>query len=230
MTLCTSSSVLLAMSAPRAGPELPPHLLAKRKRQAEVNATPSLEVSTTHGKSPSSSPDSASKRRRVIGPAPPPAPLDERPTAGPNVGTESSDSEDDFGPSLPSLGKDCPHQPTSVRYDLAEEESTTVDKRARRDDWMTMPPKQDDLAARLDPTKLRAKGFNTGKGAKGSSQGSGQDNAIWTETPEQKRKRLEDEILGVSQTSSNGKDDYQARKSQAADEEKARKIREHNVS
>ena len=63
---------------------------------------------------------------------------------------------------------------------------------------MTMPPTQDDLSARFDPTKLRARKFNTGRGAaaKGGDSTSG-PSALWTETPEQKRKRLADEVMGV---------------------------------
>jgi len=62
-----------------------------------------------------------------------------------------------------------------------------------------MPPKQDDLAARLDPSKQRARGFNTGKGAKGPSA-HGDNNSIWNETPEQKQKRLQDEMMGIVKT------------------------------
>ncbi|KAL8932427.1 MAG: hypothetical protein Q9211_006318 [Gyalolechia sp. 1 TL-2023] len=67
---------------------------------------------------------------------------------------------------------------------------------------MLIPPSQDDWSARIDPTKLRNRKFNTGKGAKAppSSKGAagGVDtNALWTETPEQKRQRLEDEMMGV---------------------------------
>lgn len=65
---------------------------------------------------------------------------------------------------------------------------------------MTMPPKQDGLASRMDPSKLRARGFNTGKGAKAPAEKGG-DSSAWHETPEQKRKRLEDEMMGVSRPS-----------------------------
>lgn len=93
---------------------------------------------------------------------------------------------------------------------------------------MMVPPKQDDLAARLDPTKQRARKFNTGKGAKGANAAAG-ENDLWSETPEQKRKRLEDEMLGISKP---GQPTAQAsgRESSATrDEESARRIREHTV-
>lgn len=109
---------------------------------------------------------------------------------------------------------------------------------------MLLPPKADDLAARMDPSKQRARGFNTGKGAKGPSQGkgAGEMNKSWTETAEEKRVRLRDEVLGVSgaSTTSNGtsrggmdggkvgevhEGDLRRKKE---DEEKARRIREYN--
>jgi len=49
----------------------------------------------------------------------------------------------------------------------------------------------------MDPTKQRARKFNTGKGAKGPAGPGGMDSS-WTETPEQKRKRLADEVMGVA--------------------------------
>lgn len=94
---------------------------------------------------------------------------------------------------------------------------------------MMVPPKQDDLAARLDPTKQRARKFNTGKGAKGPSAAGG-DNDLWSETPEQKRKRLEDEMMGVSKP---GLPTARAENREASaprDDEAARRIREHTVS
>lgn len=85
------------------GPELPPHLLAKRKRKQEAAATDAS--ANTSGAKRSPSPDAAEKRRKVLGPAMPPAPLEERPTE-PARPAEESDSEDDdgFGPALPPDG------------------------------------------------------------------------------------------------------------------------------
>lgn len=93
-----------------------------------------------------------------------------------------------------------------------------------------MPPTQDDLAARMDPTKLRARRFNTGKGARGPANGGVGANALWTETPEQKRKRLENEVLGVTSPESGGKSDSGRSRNKAKDEETARRIKEHYVS
>jgi hypothetical protein len=86
------------------GPALPPHLLAKRKRQAEeeekVEAAPvSTKPAPAHVPK---SPDGAEKRRRVMGPAPPPASLDELPPTSARDDEDSSSSDDDYGPSLPT--------------------------------------------------------------------------------------------------------------------------------
>lgn len=183
------------------GAELPPHLLAKRKRQQEEQAQDESPIAS--GAKRSSSPEGADKRRRVIGPAMPPAPLEERPTepatTQPQEGESSSD-DDDFGPSLPPTGAEAQDDgPSTKRHEYTSEAQSETAK-LKRDDWMTMPPKQDGLASRMDPSKLRARGFNTGKGAKAPAEKGG-DSSAWHETPEQKRKRLEDEMMGVSRPS-----------------------------
>lgn len=104
------------------GPDLPPHLLAKRKRQQEAQDEVTRDVSQR------SEDDATEKRRRVavedngakdagntigavrppstattIGPSLPPAPLDERPAGSlPYKDSDSDDSDDDLGPALPT--------------------------------------------------------------------------------------------------------------------------------
>jgi hypothetical protein len=167
---------------PSIGPAMPPQS-SKRSRDGDEDRAPS--------------PDASEKRRRVAGPAPPPAPLDERPADPPSDDSDSSD--DDFGPAPPPAG--APYNADTYAHDTSAKSAFDTDaqfkeapKKAQRDDWMTMPPTQDDLAARLDPTKQRARKFNSGKGAGG---GGGMSSA-WTETPEQKLKRLQNEALGIS--------------------------------
>jgi len=128
----------------------------------------------------------------------PPAPLEERPTepAQPQV-DESSDDDDDFGPSLPPTGAEFLDAAAIAKSQAQEEQTSKEQEKPKRDDWMTMPPEQDGLASRMDPSKLRARGFNTGKGAKAPAEKGG-DSSAWHETPEQKRKRLEDEMMGIS--------------------------------
>ncbi|KAI4181853.1 MAG: hypothetical protein L6R41_006364 [Letrouitia leprolyta] len=222
------------------GPELPPHLLAKRKRQQEEFED--TQHSQPQAKSGSSSPSSSSnvddsKRRRTIGPAPPPAPLSEKPTSPPShPAPNDSDSDDDFGPPLPPSNS-APQQ--QQQQDLLSHSSTAPPPpKAQREEWMLIPPSPDDWSARIDPTKLRNRKFNTGKGAKAppSSKGAagrGDIDTLWTETPEQKRQRLEDEMMGVkkpAQLVGAGDENGKRRdgESEKQNKETERRIREYN--
>ena len=186
-----------------AGPALPPHLLAKRKRQQEEDEQ--NERTEASGAKRSKSPEDGEKRRRVIGPAMPPAPLDERPSEPAQPTKEESDSSDDddddddgFGPALPPENADgSTHDTNGTEEADTKQREPTPEAKPQRDAWMTMAPQQDDLAARMDPTRQRPRGFNTGKGAKGPSA-SGNDATAWHETAEQKQKRLADEMMGIS--------------------------------
>ncbi|THZ10765.1 hypothetical protein D6C95_00306 [Aureobasidium pullulans] len=246
-----------------AGPELPPHLLAKRKRQQEEEqknqpatssganqespqdkrqrvAGPELPRSASPAPAgptlpPSVGPTLPSPKsepqvvqpvtgpaRPVAGPAPPPAPLDERPTAPPDSDSDSDD--DDFGPALPSAAD---LNPSTNDYGPSIPQPEAAPARAQRDEWMTLPPQQDDLAARMDPSKIRARGFNTGKNARGgnTTPAGGNIAAAWTETPEQKLKRLQDEAMGVKPASAGHVDAKEAARNKEREAE-ARRIRE----
>ncbi|KAK5000999.1 hypothetical protein LTR66_000204 [Elasticomyces elasticus] len=217
-----------------AGPELPPHLLAKRKRQQEEQAE--AAESRASGASCSSSPDGGEKRRRVLGPSLPPAPLSERPS-GPADGGNSSSSDDDddddgFGPALPSAA-DRISTALHNDDDATTSHHSTVplgQQTAKRDDWMMVPPKQEDLAGRTDPTKIRARKFQSGTGAKAPPAAEPLSTA-WTETPEERRKRLADEMMGVAKPppiDGKGRVRRQEQGEGREEEEKAaRRIREH---
>jgi hypothetical protein len=89
------------------GPQLPPHILAKRKRELEEEEKDGGAVGKTQ--TPPSCSDGLEKRRRVIGPSLPPASLDELPPGKPTTldaeeGDSDTDSSSDgeFGPALPS--------------------------------------------------------------------------------------------------------------------------------
>jgi hypothetical protein len=103
-------------------------------------------------------------------------------------------------------------------------------KKLQREEWMMIPPSQDDWTSKVDPTKLRNRKFNTGKGSKAPARKSGGDNAMWTETPEQKRKRLEDEVMGIQKPAALGPTDARPSKGAAEAEETARRIKDYNVS
>ncbi|PSN63065.1 hypothetical protein BS50DRAFT_103748 [Corynespora cassiicola Philippines] len=193
-----------------AGPTLPP-TSDSRSSSPESDVGPALP--------------SPPKPKRVAGPAMPPAPLDERPPNPPSDDSDSSD--DDFGPAPPPAGAQPSayghenNNPAPSAFDT-DPQYTEQPKKVERDAWMTMPPTQDDLAARMDPTKLRARKFNTGKSA-GAPAGGGM--GVWTETPEQKLKRLQNEALGIS-APSNSSDKPKESKRNREEEEKARRIRD----
>ena len=69
-------------------------------------------------------------------------------------------------------------------------------------------------------------------GGPGGAPGSGELSAVWTETPEQKRQRLEDEIMGVKRPAQLGGEVVEAEllKREKESVETGRRIREYNVS
>ncbi|ROT42259.1 hypothetical protein SODALDRAFT_303434 [Sodiomyces alkalinus F11] len=154
-------------------------------------------------KSNKPSPPSPSERRigpslppqRTIGPAAPP-PLDYNPTAASSPA--SSDSEDDgYGPALPTSN---PSSSTTTRGPQVPRPDATpaAPQGPQRDDWMLAPPTASGYRER-DPTKLKARRFATNKPhapTPAAAGGPSEISSIWTETPEQKRKRLEDAVLG----------------------------------
>ncbi|KAL2125841.1 hypothetical protein VTI74DRAFT_2535 [Chaetomium olivicolor] len=132
--------------------------------------------------------------KRVLGPAPPPAPLSERPSTGPNSNTDS-DSDDDWGPALPGSTPSTssrPAGPSLSSSTLQPEPSTTAPK---RDDWMLAPPPNSNTARAPDPTKLKARKFASGPRAATEAKPAG-ISSIWTETPEEKARRLANAVLG----------------------------------
>lgn len=242
---------------PSIGPTLPPHL-TKRNRDDDADRASSPDSSdkrrrvlgpapppsatspprilrpllppntASHSSSPDSdvgpAPPPGSRPARVVGPAPPPAPLEERPSNPPEDDSDSSD--DDFGPAPPPAdgsyadsGSVYPGQAKSA-FDI-DPQFDEAPKRAQRDEWMTLPPTQDDLAARMDPTKMRARKFNSGK----SAAGGGAMSSAWTETPEQKLKRLQNEALGIT-APSNAPVVTQESKRNKEEERRARKMKE----
>lgn len=188
------------------GPTLPPHLQSKRKRDSDESDSDDEDANHNTTRE-SSSPNSSEKRRKTLGPSLPPAPLEERPNTSPNGDAKSnsdSDSDDDYGPALPNAATQS--ATNSSRSDVKEPQPLVEPelKPTARDSWMLNPPQQDDLAARMDPTKIRPRKFNTGKAGRPPAGGGGGNeiDAIWTETPEQKAQRLKNSVMGVSSSTS----------------------------
>jgi len=205
------------------GPELPPHLHAKRKRNDEAHDT-----SPKRRRSSSRSSNDA-KPHRIIGPALPPASLSELPPSVPGLEPDGDSSDDDFGPSLPPAPGSTKHVEEGKRQQRFEEESAAREaaKKPQREEWMLVPPKSDDWSMRVDPTKLKNRKFQTGKGPKApATQGSG--DALWTETPEQRRQRLEDEMMGLKKPAQLGPEDKKDARQMEEARETEKRIREYN--
>ncbi|KAI9681007.1 MAG: hypothetical protein M1829_001087 [Trizodia sp. TS-e1964] len=211
-----------------AGPELPPQLSAKRKHE-ERNADEESSKSTPPPAL--GSPNLGDKRRRVMGPSLPPAPLDEMPEASASgredVDTSSSD-DDDIGPALPPAPHEMAASQAQAHHSPPTSAPPAEKAKPQREEWMTLPPTSGDWTSRMDPTKLRSRKFQTGKSA-AAPKGTG-IGAVWTETPEQKRQRLADEVMGVKRPAAlddgGSGSGGQAKSGESA--ETARRIREYN--
>jgi hypothetical protein len=204
------------------GPQLPPHL-TKRKRSSDDEDGSSSPPTKIRAATPP-------KERRILGPAPPPAPLDERPSEPANKSEDesSSDDEDDYGPALPPAPGSAAAYEAEAKVLAAQEAASeqAKTKKPQREEWMLLPPTDSDWSSRVDPTKLKNRKFASGKGAKAPAEKSG-ISAIWTETPEQKRQRLEDEVMGRRDPSS-ASESKKPRKDDAEAEATARRIQEYN--
>ena len=225
---------------PAIGPSLPPQL-AKRTRDEDDK--PSEKRRRVLGPAPprsrSSSPDNdigpapptatVPKPTRVLGPSAPPAGLSEQPPHSPSDDSDSDSGDDGFGPAPPSAGVQYhssydDDQLAGIGPSVFDTDERYIEqaKKVERDEWMTQPPTQDDLAARMDPTKLRARKFNSGKGARAPG---GEGIGVWTETPEQKLKRLQNEALGIS-APANASSTTQESKNSKEEEVRFRKMKE----
>lgn len=222
------------------GPQMPSNL-TKRKRSASPIG-PTLPTSNPDALDLESSedeyappPKKPSPPRRILGPSLPPANLSERPSYPanpPNPKDDSSDSsDDDYGPSLPpppgSAAEATLHQERAreaSRRDAAKEP-----EKPKRDDWMMVPPSDSDWTSRVDPTRIKNRKFASGKGAKAPGENSG-ISAIWTETPAEKRQRLEDEVLGRKDKASSGRGGVEREVREETDEDRrtAKRIKEYN--
>lgn len=211
-------------SPPSVDPSLPPS-----HNPDELNIHSSSENDYGPSKAVAKTPP-----KRILGPAPPPANLSERPSHPPTATTVSDSSDDDdYGPSLPPPpGSYAETQMLAERKETsALEAKATAKAGPKRDDWMLVPPSDSSWGDRVDPTKLKNRKFQSGKGSKAPIEKSGGISAIWTETPEQKRKRLEDEVLGRSEAALNSKSASSkpgAGRMSKEEEATAKRIQEYN--
>ncbi|KAJ5162468.1 hypothetical protein N7492_007860 [Penicillium capsulatum] len=142
---------------------------------AEKRKLPELEE---HGPSP---------KKRVMGPSLPP---------DSNQSEDESDeeSDDDFGPSLPPPQGASP-APVKQSTPPPDQPKAAPEKSQGRDQWMVEPPAHGDWASKVDPTQLRNRKFQGKSSGSGSSK---QLDASWVENPEERLRRLGDQVMGVA--------------------------------
>lgn len=179
-------------------------------------------------------PETPPKRARVMGPAMPPS---FRPESDKDEEQDSQDdedeSDDDYGPSLPPPASSS----SAVQHETPTEpipsQPASKPEVVQRDDWMLKPPDQLGLSARMDPTKLKNRKFNTGNPARPAASKAGGPSNTWTETVEEKRKRLQNEVMGIqAPAAASTASEPDAGKALAAEraEKMSKHVREYNVS
>ncbi|ROV93411.1 hypothetical protein VMCG_08392 [Cytospora schulzeri] len=189
-----------APTNPSIGPTLPPST-APASNSNEIALDSDDDDDDNTGPAPPAAatatvPPPTPAPRRVMGPALPPADLAERPPTDPHPDPDSdSDSEDDYGPALP--GTTRPNTGPSLPSNFANATGPSEPARPRRDDWMLAPPTSSGYQER-DPTKIKSRKFASGASATSRPKdgSAGGISSIWTETPEEKAKRLADAVLG----------------------------------
>lgn len=177
------------------GPQFPA-TAAKRKRTDESDESDS---DASIGPSPPKAHENENftKKAHTLGPSLPPqmSKQPQDPSPKNNSGCDDSSDDDEFGPALPTkAGADTARSPVdTIQAQAATSSSSGAATQSKRDEWMTLAPTSGDWSQRVDPTKLKNRKFNTGKGAGASSARTD----AWHETPEQKQARLQREVLGI---------------------------------
>lgn len=228
---------------PSVGPQLPPYLSKRKRTPEDEGSAPSkhnrsnspskngdeidLESSDDdYGPSapkPTAGPslpfsnqdeiDLGSDSDSNAGPAPPkhnvgPAPPPTRPDIAADASSDS-DSDDDYGPALPG-SSNANNRTIGPQMPVAE-------AAPQRDSWMLAPPTASGYSER-DTTRIKNRKFAS---KPASSTGSSAVSSIWTETPEEKLKRLQDSVLG--RTDKSAEADPKTQKS-TEEEERNRQI------
>ncbi|KAH7321256.1 hypothetical protein B0I35DRAFT_210588 [Stachybotrys elegans] len=194
------------------GPSSPPH---KQSRAGDASAKNQDEIALDDSEDDDDyGPQAPAPAKPAVGPTLPPSNHDEinldsdvesetgpaPPAAASKEGndddSDDSDDSDDYGPALPGAAN---ARKTPIGPSLPPSEPTP-----QRDSWMLAPPTSSSYAER-DPTRIRSRKFASNPSASKSSGVS----SIWTETPEEKLKRLQDTVLGrtdsTAEASSGGK-------------------------
>jgi hypothetical protein len=201
-----------------AGPQLPPHLQPgrdterKRKRDEddEDEGGPSLpkrSIASTIG--PSMPPSTI--------PIPPPQPTD-------------SDSDEEIGPSISSMmtaaesaefdRKQAIQRLSRTTPPPTTKSTTKSEPKLQRDAWMLAPTSREDWVNTLDASKFKARTFNQSKSVHGNA-----DHTLWTETPQERAQRVEDEKAGRRPKKSASAEEDEGREERM---ERDRRIKEYN--
>jgi hypothetical protein len=151
---------------------------------------------------------------------------------------DGSSDEDDFGPSLPPREDNRSYQDHEAHtdsYSTGDSLNPSVDndpsygKKNQRDEWMVLPPDKSSWVSNIDPTSLRNRKFTTGRSVRNSQGDNSGIGSSWTETPAEKKIRLENEIMGIQAPPEKNSHGTSGRPSKN-DSTTADKIRQFNVS
>ncbi|GAA5889191.1 hypothetical protein JCM6882_000671 [Rhodosporidiobolus microsporus] len=207
------------VKGPVAGPTLPPPVAGPSK----ASIGPQLPPHLAGGR-----------------PSPPPAPSS-RPIAGPSrppPAYAADDSDDDFGPMPLPAGVAVDENDGARQFREREEREAERERKARegdgkpkREEWMLVPPKEMDLLSSMDTTKLKSRGFATGKAAAQAGKKEGPSN-LWTETPAERQQRLQDEALGKKRKAENAtvEETDDERRKRIRDRQLKDEVEKHNSS
>lgn len=193
MTIGPGSGTQAGPSQAVAGPSLPPHLqqqVAIGSDDEDDDYAPALPPGMTV--------------RASQGPALPPHLLNRRRSPSP-ISEAESDEDSDVGPlPAPSAGP-APALSAAEEFRLREqrkqeeeeEERRIAGLKPKREAWMTVPPSALDSMAHHDPTKITKRGFNQNTRRGGEANKPGEETStLWTETPEERAKRIDEEVMG----------------------------------
>lgn len=206
-----TSAVAGPSRPPAAGPSLPAHLRRSTQPPSDDendddNYTPALPpaMAARTAQGPTLPPHLANRRRSSS------------PKADSNDGNASSSDEDsdDVGPApMPAQAVGAATLSAAEEFRLREkrkqeeedEKKRIAGLKPKREEWMMVPPSALDAMANVDPTKITKKGFNqsTRRGGNPADKATDEGRSLWTETPEERVRRLDDEVMGKRKRADN---------------------------
>ena len=207
------------------GPQLPSSVADRQERRSRYGSASgssrSSLASSPRSSSPSGSDRSNQQRTRpaVAGPQLPEGFIRTRSDSASYSGSDAASSDDDQGPSVgPALPTsstprdDGLSQGTKLflereaRKKAAEQEARLAAEKeaSSRPEWMLLPPSLSNASSLQaiagDPLNLKSRGFaqtTPRVSARGGANTEEADTSLWTETPEERLRRVQDEVSGV---------------------------------